>query len=51
MDLKTINWEKDYPKYIKYLQTISDAKYQEFNSKIISTKYKMLGIRMPILKK
>ncbi len=51
MDLKTINWGKDYPKYIKYLQTISDAKYQEFNSKIISTKYKMLGIRMPILKK
>ncbi len=51
MNLKSINWEKDYNLFIDYLFSIRDIKYKEFNSKIINTKYEILGVRSPILKK
>ena len=37
--------------YIDYLMTFSDSKYLEFNKKLITSKYKFIGIRMPILRK
>ena len=40
----------EYNKFINYLKSISDNKYKEFNKKIIKTKYKMLGIKIPILR-
>lgn len=47
-----ITWnEEKYQEFIHYLKSISEIKYQEFNSKIVSTKYEMLGIRLPILRK
>lgn len=46
------NWDyKSYQKFISYLINIQDEKYRDFNSKICNTKYKMLGIRLPILRK
>ncbi len=51
MDFKNINWEKDYNLFLDYLYSIKDIKYKEFNSKIITTNYEILGIRIPILKK
>ncbi len=51
MDLKSINWNKDYNLFIEYLFNIRDIKYKEFNSKIITTKYEILGIKSPVLKK
>ncbi len=50
MDLKSINWNRDYNLFIEYLFNIRDIKYKEFNSKIITSKYEILGIRSPILK-
>ena len=35
---------------IKKLKENKDLKYKEFNSKIISTKYPMIGVKTPILK-
>ena len=35
---------------IKELKENKDSKYKEFNSKIISTKYPMIGVKTPILK-
>lgn len=50
MNLNIIWNRNSYCEYIKYLKTLSDKEYKKFNSKIIYTKYEMLGIRMPILK-
>lgn len=40
-----------YKEYINYLISISEEEYKKFNSKIIFTKYEMLGIRLPKLRK
>lgn len=46
------NWTtKSYQEFISYLISIKDEKYCDFNSKICKTKYKMLGIRLPMLRK
>ena len=50
MNLSVWNDSK-YLEYIKYLKSISEEEYKKFNSKIIFTNYKMLGIRLPILRK
>ncbi len=50
MEFNTWNKEK-YKEFIDYLISLKDDKYKEFNSKLITTKYKMLGIRMPLLRK
>ncbi len=40
-----------YNKLIEYLNSNIDNDYKEFNQKLIFTKYKILGIRVPILRK
>ena len=46
------NWDKNkYLEYVNYLIKIKEEKYREFNLKIVFTNYKMLGIRLPILRK
>ena len=43
MNLKNIEWNKTiYNEYIKYLESLENLKYREFNSKIVSTKLKIL---------
>ena len=45
------NWNtKTYQEFINYLIGIKDDKYRDFNSRICRTKYKMLGIRLPMLR-
>ena len=45
-------WDKEkYNEYIEYLISLRDEKLEKFNKKIIPTKYKILGIKIPILKK
>ncbi len=52
MNIKDIIWtEATYQEFTNYLISIKDSKYQEFNSKIINTKYPMLGIKIPYLRK
>lgn len=51
MDLKNLNWSEDYPQYIAYLISLKEEKYRSFNQKTVSTKYEMLGIRLPIIRK
>jgi len=44
-------WNNDnYNKYLDYLNNISENKTKEFNKKLITTKYEILGIKTPILK-
>ena len=51
LDLPTI-WNKEtYQKYINYLISIKEDKYKEFHSKLCFTKYEILGIRLPIIRK
>ena len=51
MDFKNIIWNKDsYQLFMDYLVSLRDFKYQEFNRKIINTKYVMLGIKIPKLR-
>lgn len=48
----SIIWNKEkYKEYLNYLKSLGDLKYKEFNSKLITTKYEILGIKMPILRK
>lgn len=42
--------KKTYDKFLSYLVNIGDSKTKEFNSKIINTKYEMLGIKIPVLR-
>lgn len=46
-------WNKNtYKEFIKYLNTLNDEKYKEFNSTIVNTsKYEMIGIRLPIIRR
>lgn len=51
MDIINIKWNnKTYQEFTGYLQSLSDKKYQEFNQKIVITKYPMLGIKIPSLR-
>lgn len=48
-----INWTaKDYDLFVEYLISIRDYKYKEFHSSLVlNSKYDMIGIRVPIMKK
>lgn len=51
MQFNNINWnDTSYNKYINYLISIKEDKYQKFTSKLTKTKYEMLGIRIPTLR-
>lgn len=39
-----------YLEYVDYLKSIREEEYKKFNSKIITTNYEMLGIRLPVLR-
>ena len=48
--IKTWN-EEEYKKFIKYLISLQDKKYKEFHSSLVlNSKYKMIGIRVPIMR-
>lgn len=50
--LKDIVWNRQsYKELVEYLISLSDLEYKKFNLRIISSKYEMLGIRIPILRK
>jgi len=52
MDLKIDKWTKEkYSEYISYLKSLADEKYKSFHSKLTTTKYEILGVRMPIQRK
>ena len=51
VDIKNIKWnKKSYKEFIKYLLSLQDIEYKEFHSKLTSTKYKIIGIRVPIMR-
>ena len=51
MNFNNLFWNKDlYKKYLNYLISIKEDKYQVFSSKLTKTKYKILGIKIPILR-
>ena len=50
MDFSIINKE-NYDELLDYMQTLSDEKYREFNSKIVPNTDNILGIRVPVLRK
>ena len=45
-------WNKEnHQKYLEYLKSLNEKNYQEFSSKVIKSKYELLGIRIPTLRK
>lgn len=51
MNLIKDNWSKKaYTEFLQYLKTFKDPQYLEFNQKIVSSQYKFIGIRIPILR-
>ncbi len=52
MNLQKETWsKKDYQDYIKYLKSLKDEKNKLFMAKTVTTKYEILGIKMPIQRK
>lgn len=52
MNLENINWNKNtYQDYLKFLESLSDEKYREFHKNLTNTKYEILGINLPALRK
>lgn len=45
-------WNKEtYKEFIKYLKSLEDLKYKDFNKSIVlNSKYEMIGIRLPIMR-
>jgi len=41
----------NYQKFLDYLKSLGKEDYKNFNMKIITTKYQMLGIKLPLLRK
>jgi len=42
---------KSYKEFLDYLKSLQDFKYKEFHSRLTFTKYEIIGIRVPILRK
>lgn len=42
--------ENTYQEYLEYLKGLGETKYKEFSLGLCTTKYEMLGIRLPILR-
>lgn len=51
LELPTIWTKETYQQYVNYLISIKEDKYKEFHSKLCFTKYEILGIRLPIIRK
>lgn len=52
MNFKIDKWTKEkYDEYINYLKSLADEKYKKFHSKLTTTKYEILGVRMPLQRK
>ena len=52
VDIKNIKWnKKSYKEFIKFLKSLKDDKYKDFHSKLTDTKYEIIGIRVPIMKR
>ncbi len=52
MELSKEKWtEETYQEYVEYLKSLKDSKYKEFHSKLTTTKYEILGIRVPMQRK
>lgn len=51
LELPTTWNNKTYKEYINYLISIKEEKYKQFHSKLCFTKYEILGIRLPIIRK
>lgn len=47
------NWNKEnYKKFVEFLESIKDEEYKEFHSSLVlNSKYEMIGIRLPIMRK
>ena len=45
-------WNKEtYKIFLKYLLSLEDKKYKDFNKSIVlNSKYEMIGIRLPIMR-
>ena len=51
-DLRKEKWnKKEYSLYIEYLKSMGDESYKKFHSKLTTTQYEILGIRVPIQRK
>lgn len=51
-NLKKTKWSKrDYEEYVFYLKSLCDEKYKNFHSKLATTTYEILGIKVPIQRK
>ena len=43
--------QENYQHYLEYLKSLANVQYKEFQSKLCQTKYPMLGINLPTLRK
>ena len=52
MNLCREHWtEKDYEMYVDYLKSLQDENYREFHQNLTTTRYEILGLRVPMQRK
>lgn len=52
MNLENTVWKKEtFKEFREYLLTLQDKEYKKFHEKLTKTKYEIIGIRVPILRK
>lgn len=52
ISLKRNKWDKEsYQNYIEYLKSLQNDSYKQFHSKLVTTKYEILGINLPTQRK
>ena len=48
---KPILTNEDYREFLKYLNTLADDKYRRFNEKLVPGREKILGVRVPVMRR
>ena len=52
MNLCREHWtEKDYEMYVDYLKSLQDENYRKFHQNLTTTRYEILGLRVPMQRK
>ena len=52
MNLCREHWtEKDYEMYVDYLKSLQDENYRKFHQNLTTTRYEILGLRVPMKRK
>lgn len=49
MDYEKIDWSKDFGKFLKYLESLSEEQFKDFSKQTTPGEFNIIGVRLPVL--